>query len=59
MDVHSSNEAFVTGTFAGIIPAIEIDGQAISGGKRGGMTFRLQKYYSEKLAKMYPEKVIK
>ncbi len=59
MDVHSSNEAFVTGTFAGIIPAIEIDGQAISGGKRGGMTFRLQKYYSEKLSQLYPVKAIK
>ena len=42
-----------------IIATIEIDGQAISGGKRGDLTFRLQKYYREKLAKLYPEKVIK
>jgi len=59
MDVHSSNEAFVTGTFAGIIPAIKIDGKAISGGKRGELTFRLQKYYSEILAQLYPVKAVK
>jgi branched-chain amino acid aminotransferase len=59
MDVHSSNEAFITGTFAGIIPAVEIDGQAISGGKRGELTFSLQKYYSELLDNLYPEKAIK
>ena len=59
MDVHSSNEAFVTGTFAGIIPGVEIDGQAISDGKRGDLTFSLQKYYSKLLARLYPEKVIK
>ena len=59
MDVHSSNEAFITGTFAGIIPAVEIDGQAISGGKRGELTFRLQKYYSEILAQLYPVKAVK
>ena len=56
MDVHSSDEAFVTGTFAGIIPAVEIDGQAMSCGKRGDLTFRLQELYSEKLARLYPEK---
>tara|TARA_B100000315_G_scaffold187759_1_gene177410 strand:+ start:271 stop:1200 length:930 start_codon:yes stop_codon:yes gene_type:complete len=56
MDVHSSDEAFVTGTFAGIIPAVEIDGQTISCGKRGALTLRLQKLYSEKLAMLYPKK---
>ena len=59
MDVHSSDEAFVTGTFAGIIPAVEIDGMAIAGGKRGELTFLLQKYYSEILAQLYPDKAIK
>ena len=34
-DVHTSDEAFVTGTFAGIIPAINIDGYKISNGIRG------------------------
>ena len=56
IDVHLADEAFVTGTFAGIIPVVEIDGQAISSGKRGNLTFRLQGLYSEKLARLYPEK---
>ena len=56
MDVHSAHEAFVTGTFAGIIPAVEIDGQPMSGGKRGALTSRVQKLYNEKLAQLYPEK---
>ena len=30
-DVHSADEAFVTGTFAGIIPTVEIDGKLTSG----------------------------
>ena len=56
-DVQSAQEAFVTGTFAGIIPAIEIDGQAMSGGKRGDLTFILQRLYSEKLNQLYPKKL--
>ena len=55
-DVHTSDEAFVTGTFAGIIPAINIDGYKISNGVRGKLTHRLQKYYSEKLINLYTEK---
>ncbi len=34
-DCHSADEAFVTGTFAGVIPVVEIDGHEISDGKRG------------------------
>ena len=56
MDVHSADEAFVTGTFAGIIPAVEIDGQAMSNGKRGKITHMLQILYNEKLTDLYPEK---
>ena len=55
-DVHTSDEAFVTGTFAGIIPAINIDGFKISNGIRGSLTHRLQEYYLEKLIKLYPQK---
>ena len=55
-DVHSANEAFVTGTFAGIIPAIEIDRQAVSGGVRGEITHMLQDLYEDKLAQLYQEK---
>jgi len=54
-DVHSSDEAFVTGTFAGIIPAINIDGYKISNGIRGELTYKLQEYYSERLIKLYPK----
>ena len=53
--VHTSDEAFVTGTFAGIIPAINIDGYKISNGIIGELSFRLQEFYSEKLIKLYPK----
>lgn len=58
-DVHSADEAFVTGTFAGIIPAVEIDRQAISGGVRGEITHMLQDLYKEKLTQLYPGKAEK
>ena len=54
--MYSSDEAFVTGTFAGIIPAVNIDGYKISNGIRGKLTHKLQEYYLEKLIKLYPEK---
>ena len=46
-EVHSADEAFVTGTFAGVIPVTEVDGHELSDGKRGPMTERLQKLYIE------------
>ncbi len=46
-EVHSADEAFVTGTFAGVIPVCEVDGHELSGGKRGDMTERLQQLYIE------------
>ena len=54
--VHTSDEAFVTGTFAGIIPAVNIDGHKISNGVRGELTYKLQEYYSKKLITLYPQK---
>ena len=42
-DVYSADEAFVTGTFAGIIPVIEIDGIKIN---KGPMTKKLQELYT-------------
>ena len=48
-DVHASDEAFVTGTFAGIIPVIKIDLVKISNGKIGKMTLLLQKLYEKYL----------
>jgi branched-chain amino acid aminotransferase len=45
-DVYSADEAFVTGTFAGLIPVHEIDGRTISRGT-GPVTARLQGLYRD------------
>jgi len=42
---YSAEEAFCTGTFAGLIPAVEIDGRVIGDGGRGPLTERLQGLY--------------
>src|SRR3954471_18788432 len=41
-DVYNAAEAFVTGTFAGVVPVRTIDGRTIGTGKRGPMVERLQ-----------------
>lgn len=46
-DVYGADEAFVTGTFAGVVPAVEIDGRQIGNGARGATTERLQGLYRE------------
>ena len=43
-DVYGAEEAFVTGTFAGVVPAHTIDGRALTQG-RGPMVERLQGLY--------------
>jgi len=43
-ETYSAEEAFVTGTYAGITPVVEIDGRRISSG-RGPMVERLQQLY--------------
>jgi branched-chain amino acid aminotransferase len=43
-DVYGADEAFVTGTFAGVVPAHTIDGRVVSEG-RGPMVARLQHLY--------------
>ena len=53
-DCHSADEAFVTGTFAGVIPVVEIDGHEISDGKRGELTERLQEIYKKDIETLYP-----
>jgi branched-chain amino acid aminotransferase len=45
MQCYGAQEAFVTGTFAGLTPVKEIDGRCIGDGKRGEMTERLQQLY--------------
>jgi branched-chain amino acid aminotransferase len=49
-DVYGAEEAFVTGTFAGVAPVVDIDGRAISEG-RGPMVERLQRLYRELIAR--------
>jgi len=44
-DVRSADEAFVTGTFAGLTPVVSFDGMAIGEGIRGPMCERLQNLY--------------
>ena len=44
-DVYGAEEAFVTGTFAGLAPVTEIDGRVIGAGQRGPMVERLQQLY--------------
>lgn len=46
-ETYSADEAFVTGTFAGLAPVREIDGRVIGDGTRGPMVERLQKLYAE------------
>jgi branched-chain amino acid aminotransferase len=46
-DVYGADEAFVTGTFAGIVPVREIDGRALN--CRGPMVERLQRLYAERV----------
>ena len=45
-DVHSADEVFVSGTFAGVIPVISVDGNKIGSGTRGPATKNLQDWYA-------------
>ena len=46
----STDEAFVTGTFGGITPVVEVDGRKIGTGQRGDVTARLTDLYAEAVA---------
>jgi branched-chain amino acid aminotransferase len=46
-DVYSAGEAFVTGTFAGVVPVRSVDGRVIGDGRRGPVVERLQALYRE------------
>jgi branched-chain amino acid aminotransferase len=48
-DVYGADEAFVTGTFAGIVPVREVDGRQLT--CRGPMVERLQRLYGERVAR--------
>ena len=43
--VYDADEAFVTGTFAGVAPVVEVDGRIIGTGKRGELTQKMQQHY--------------
>lgn len=43
--VYAAEEAFCTGTFAGLVPVSEVDGRIIGSGARGPVTERLQGLY--------------
>ena len=52
-DVYGADEAFVTGTFAGIVPVREIDGRKLE--CRGPTVERLQKLYGERVEREIAE----
>jgi branched-chain amino acid aminotransferase len=52
-DVYGADEAFVTGTFAGIVPVREIDGRQLA--CRGPMVERLQQLYAERVEREVAE----
>jgi branched-chain amino acid aminotransferase len=47
-DVYGADEAFVTGTFAGVVPVRSVDGRSLTEG-RGPMTERLQGLYKQRI----------
>lgn len=53
-EVYGAEEAFVTGTFAGVVPVVEIDGRTVGDGVRGPVTSRLQQLYRALLERECP-----
>jgi branched-chain amino acid aminotransferase len=49
-DVYAAREAFVTGTFAGVVPVRSVDGRIIGDGRRGPIVERLQALYRDLVA---------
>jgi branched-chain amino acid aminotransferase len=49
-DVYSASEAFVTGTFAGVVPVRSVDGRTIGTGGRGPVVERIQGLYADLVA---------
>ena len=55
VDVYSANEAFVTGTFGGLTPVIEVDGHPIAQGRPGDLTRRLRDLYVAEIERSVPQ----
>ncbi len=51
-DVHNADEVFATGTFAGVIPVISVDGVSIGNGTRGQLTKNIQEWYALDIEKI-------
>ena len=49
-DVYDADEAFVTGTFGGLTPVVEVDGRTIGEVRPGPLTGRLSGLYHEAIA---------
>jgi branched-chain amino acid aminotransferase len=45
--VYGADEAFCTGTFAGVVPVRQVDGRVLRGGVPGPMVQRLQALYAD------------
>lgn len=58
MQAYSAQEAFVTGTFAGLTPVFEIDGRVIGRGERGSMVEQLQVLYRQLIEQACSERSI-
>mgnify|MGYP006084874729 FL=1 len=55
-DVHTADEVFVTGTFAGVIPVISVDGINIKDGSCGPLSKSLQDWYALDIEKIVTAK---
>jgi len=51
-DVHTADEVFVTGTFAGVIPVMSVNGKKIGDGILGPITQNLQDWYALDIEKL-------
>ena len=49
-DVYNAAEAFVTGTFAGVVPVRTVDGRTIGTGQRGPVVERIQGLFQQHVA---------
>ncbi|MDP6935912.1 MAG: aminotransferase class IV [Candidatus Marinimicrobia bacterium] len=52
-EMYTADEVFVTGTFAGVIPVVEVDEKIIGEGKRRKITDHLYFLYKEKITTLY------
>ncbi|HET6603975.1 MAG TPA: aminotransferase class IV [Xanthomonadaceae bacterium] len=55
-DVYGADEAFVTGTFGGVVPVREVDGRTIGQGRRGPIVEQLQQAYGALLERDVAER---